>query len=179
MFFAFKRLSRSQRRLISYHIFRCLSTYFFKLFSFSYSFFSKVLNKKKLKLFAILQNCLNISNNSVLTWTSISELSTGVNTFFNFIFTIILSSLTTSLLNLFFISIGIILLPSLTIFTHLLKIILHFPTKLFPCFARISMTSRNITNTSRPNLIRHLDSTNLFETMINAYLLRTSTAILS
>ena len=89
MFFAFKRLSRSQRRLISYHIFRCLSTYFFKLFSFSYSFFSKVLNKKKLKLFAILQNCLNISNNSVLTWTSISELSKGVNTFFNFIFTIL------------------------------------------------------------------------------------------
>ena len=89
MFSAFKRLSRSQRHLISYHIFRCLSTYFFKLFSFSYSFFSKVLNKKMMKLFAILQNCLNISNNSVLTWTSISELSTGVNTFFNFIFTIL------------------------------------------------------------------------------------------
>ena len=82
MFLAFKRLSRSQRRFISYHIFRCLSTYFFKLFSFSYSFFSKVLNKKKLKLFTIFLNCLNILNNSLLTWISIAELSTSVNIFF-------------------------------------------------------------------------------------------------
>ena len=83
MFFAFKRLSRSQRRFISYHIFRCLSTYFFKLFSFSYSFFSKVLNKKNLKLFAIFLNCLNFSNNSLLTWTSIADSLPYVNTKFD------------------------------------------------------------------------------------------------
>ena len=83
MFSAFKRLSRSQRRFISYHIFRCLSTYFFKLFSFSYSFFSKVLNKKNLKLFAIFLNCLNFSNNSLLTWTSIADSLPYVNTKFD------------------------------------------------------------------------------------------------
>ena len=39
MFFAFKRLSRSQRRFLVYHIFRCMSTFFSKTFFIFFIFY--------------------------------------------------------------------------------------------------------------------------------------------